>query len=271
MSDFSKRTERGLDVLASLGGSSESGSAIVEFLDAQGALGHIALRTGAGEIWSRSRLSRRDRSLVVISALTTLAREAELQQHIAGGLNHGLSRAEIDEIMVQLAPYIGVPFALAGAGLVARVLAERDGTEQRVGPPAAAEEKDDAQRRADGKDVLGTLLGMHAEAVDRAEASVLEQLGDVGVLVLDYAFGEVWSRPQLSRRDRSLVVITALAALTLGHELEIHLGGALQHGVTREEIEEVMVTMVLYGGFPRAIEGIQIARKVFAAADSSAG
>ena len=89
--------------------------------------------------------------------------------------------------------------------------------------------------------------------------------GDMGDLVMDYAFGDVWMRPQLSRRDRSMAVISALTALNLKHELEIHIGGALNHGVTREEVEEVMITNVLYGGFPRAIDGMILARKVFEA------
>ena len=270
MSDPNTRFERGLEVLSTLSGSEEGGRALAGFFDTQGALGSIALHTGAGEIWSRTQLSRRDRSLVVISILTALGRELELHQHVAGGLNHGLTRDEIDEIMVQQSAYVGVPFALGGAGVVAKVFAERDGTEQRKTPPAPAEQKDDEKRREDGKDVLRTLLGMPADSdMEPIAEATVEQLGDMGHLVVNYAFGDVWSRPQLSRRDRSLVVISALTALSLAHELEIHIGGALNHGVTREEIEEVMLTMVLYGGFPRAIDGIHLAHKVFAAADSS--
>ena len=85
----------------------------------------------------------------------------------------------------------------------------------------------------------------------------------MGALVMDYAFGDVWSRPQLSRRDRSLIVISALTALNMKHELEIHIGGALNHGLTPVEIQEVMITMVAYGGFPKAIDGLILARKVF--------
>ena len=269
MSDPDTRYERGLDVLSTISGSKEAGRGLADFFDSQGALGSIVLRTGAGEIWFRSELSRRDRSLVVISFLTALSREVELRQHIAGGLNHGLNREEIDEIMVQISAYVGAPFALAGAGVAAQVFAERDGTEQRATPPAPAELKDDEKRRADGLDVLSTLLGMPGADMAGAAAATLDQLGGMGRLVLDFAFGDVWSRPQLSRRDRSLVVISVLTALSLPHELEIHLRGALNHGVTRVEIEEVMLTMVLYGGFPRAIDGLHMAQKVFAAVDAA--
>jgi 4-carboxymuconolactone decarboxylase len=268
MSDFEDRAARGLEVLSTLTGSEEGAANIAGFFEAQGAIGSIALRTGAGDVWSRPQFSRRDRSLVVIGILSALGREVELRQHVGGGLNHGLGRDEVDEIMVQLAPYVGVPFALGGAGVVASVFAELDGAVERRDPPAPMEAKDDAGRRADGKDVLRTLLGMPAEALDFAADATVEQLGDMGAQVLDYAFGEVWSRPQLARRDRSLVVISALAALALPHELDIHIGGALQHGVTRVEVEEVMMTLVVYGGFPRAIDGLHVAQKVFAALDA---
>ncbi|MBW2270980.1 MAG: carboxymuconolactone decarboxylase family protein [Deltaproteobacteria bacterium] len=269
MSDLKARYERGLDVFRSLSGSEQAGRVLAEHSESWGALGSFALHTGAGEIWSRPGLGRRDRSLVAISFLTALGREKELHHHVAGGLNHGLSRDEIDEIMVQISAYAGVPFALAGARAAAQVFAERDGTEQRTTPPAPAELKDEEKRRADGLDVLSTLLGEVYLGAEATEAAIIEQQGDMGRLVMDFAFGDVWSRPQLSRRDRSLVVISVLTALAAALELEIHLRGALNHGVTPEEIEEVMIMMVFYGGFPRAIDGLLCARKVFSATSSS--
>jgi 4-carboxymuconolactone decarboxylase len=270
MSEDRSRAERALDALSTIGGSEEGGRTLAGFLDAQGAVGRLALWTGAGEIWTRPGLSRRDRSVVVISTLTALARETELRQHVAGGLNHGLSIEEADEIMVQIAAYAGLPFALAGARIVDSVVAEREGGSTRQAPHVQLDDKSDAQRRADGLDVLSTLIG--DPNLDRAatEKAILDSQGDMGVLVMDYAFGDVWARPQLSRRDRSLVVISVLTALNMKHELEIHLGGALNHGLTPAEIVEVMITMVAYGGFPRAIDGLLLAQKVFEARGLSA-
>ncbi len=261
------RREKGTDVLSTLMGSRAAGEQFAGFFDSLGALGSVALRNGTGEIWSRPGLSRRDRSLVVISILTALGREAELHYHVQGGLRHGLERDEIDEIVVQLSAYIGVPFALGGAGVVGRAFAELDGTATRTTTPSPMDLKDDATRRADGLDVLGTLLDLPEGADPRATVdATFDELGEaMGKLVIDFAFGEIWARPQLSRRDRSLVVIAALTALNLLHELEIHLGGALNHGVTATEIHEVMLTMILYGGFPRAIDGYRLARTVLAA------
>ena len=264
MNDSSTRRDRGLGVCSTLAGSEEGGRAMADSLESLGALGTIALCTGAGEIWARDELSRRDRSLAVISMLTALGREVELRVHVAGGLHHGLRVEEIDEIFVQVGAYAGIPFGLAGARIAAEVVAQQEGGEQRKTPPAPLEAKDPAQRRADGLDVLKTLLGQPNLDTQATAAQIQAAQGFMGDLVMDYAFGDVWSRPQLSRRDRSLVVISVLTALNLLHELEIHLRGALHHGLTRVEIEEMLLTMVIYGGFPRAIDGMNLARQVFA-------
>jgi 4-carboxymuconolactone decarboxylase len=269
MSQFSERRMRGLDVLSTLAGSEQGGTEMARFLESRGAVGSIALLTGAGEVWARDQLSRRDRSLVVISTLTALGPETELRAHISGGLQHGLRDEEVDEIFVQVAAYAGLPVALAGAGLAADVLAARDGSEVRRTPPAPLQAKSAEERRADGLDVLTTLLGQPDLDTQLTEQQIQSAQGFLGDLVMDYAFGEVWSRPQLSRRDRSLVVISVLTALNLPHELEIHLQGALNHGLTRDEIEEMLITMVVYGGFPRAIDGMNVARRVFASRDAS--
>jgi 4-carboxymuconolactone decarboxylase len=105
--DVKTRTSRGLDVLRTLGGSAEAAEGMASFFESLGAVGQIALRVGAGEVWARTALSRRDRSLVVVSFLTALGREVELRAHIAGGLNHGLRAEEIDEIFVQIGAYAG--------------------------------------------------------------------------------------------------------------------------------------------------------------------
>lgn len=259
------RRAKGVDALSTIRGSAEAGEQLAGHFENQGALGSNVLHVAAGEIWSRDVISRRDRSVIVISSLTALNREVELQGHVGAGLNHGLSVDEVDEIMVQLGAYIGMPFAIGGARVVDAVIAEREGTATREVPHAPVELKDPEERRAAGLDVLTTLLGNPDLDKAAVEASILKQQGDMGALVMDYAFGDVWSRPQLSRRDRSLVVISALTATNMTHELEIHLRAALNHGLTVTEIEEVMITMVAYGGFPRAIDGILLARKVFEA------
>lgn len=76
-------------------------------------------------------------------------------------------------------------------------------------------------------------------------------------------FGEVWARPELGKRDRSLVTIASLISLYRTNELPFHVKRALENGVTREEIVETITHLAFYAGWPAAMTALQIARKVF--------
>jgi 4-carboxymuconolactone decarboxylase len=76
-------------------------------------------------------------------------------------------------------------------------------------------------------------------------------------------FDDVWQRPELSPRDRSLVTVASLIALYRSNELPFHLKGALENGVTREEIVEVITHLAFYSGWPTASTALSIARRVF--------
>jgi 4-carboxymuconolactone decarboxylase len=80
----------------------------------------------------------------------------------------------------------------------------------------------------------------------------------------DVLFGDVWRDAALSPRDRSLVTITSLISLNRTNELPFHLGRAMQNGVTRDEIVAVLTHLAFYAGWPVAMSGVQIAKKLFA-------
>ncbi len=88
--------------------------------------------------------------------------------------------------------------------------------------------------------------------------------------VTQYAWGDVWNRPGLPRRDRSLLVLAMLVALNRPHELKLHLRGALNNGVTRDEIREAFLQAAVYCGAPAAMDAFRTAREVFAALDAEA-
>jgi 4-carboxymuconolactone decarboxylase len=234
-----------------------------------GALGSFAVDYVMGDLWSRPQLAPRDRSLIVIAVLASMASVDELSAHVRIGLNHGLTREEVDEIVLQVAAYAGYPPAMAASRVVERTFCAIDGVERQPPRPAAAA-KSDEQRRSDATDVLRTLTaGRAASGAAEALAGIVAQLGDVGQLAFDWAFGEVWARPQLARRDRSLVVVAILTWLGNDRELAFHIPAALNHGVSRDEVREVMVQMCVYAGFPRAVEGMRAADRAFAAIDEA--
>jgi len=105
--------------------------------------------------------------------------------------------------------------------------------------------------------------------VDAANARITPETVDFQEFITRYAWGEVWSRPGLSRRDRSLVTLASL--VTGGHDNEIgmHVRGALTNGVTRAEISEVILHTSLYAGLPAANAAFAIAREIFAQLDDA--
>ncbi len=251
------------------GGQVDTERAVRAMYRRHGALGSYAVDYVMGDLWSRPQLAPRDRSLVVISVLASMGSVEELAAHVEIGLNHGLTREEIDEVVLQVAGYAGYPMAMAASRVVDRVFCAIDGIDRQP-PRNPAESKGDDERRADATDVLRTLTGGRAATdPDEALAGIMDGLGDVGLLVFDWAFGELWSRPQLSRRDRSLVVVAILTWLSKDRELAFHIPAALNHGLSREEVTEIMVQMCVYGGFPRAVGGLRAARDVFAKIDAA--
>ncbi len=76
-------------------------------------------------------------------------------------------------------------------------------------------------------------------------------------------FGDVWERPELSKRDRSLVTVAALVALNRTDQLRFHLGRAMENGLTKEELIETITHLAFYSGWPTAMNAITMAREVF--------
>ena len=89
-------------------------------------------------------------------------------------------------------------------------------------------------------------------------------------LATEYCWGRVWSRPGLARRDRSLLNLAMLSALNRPHELKIHVKGALNNGVTREEICEIFLQVAICCGVPAGIDSVRVAREAFAEVDAAA-
>lgn len=126
-----------------------------------------------------------------------------------------------------------------------------------------------ATRRERGRRALAAIDGDAGEAV---VASLTDIAPDFANYVLEYPFGDIYSRPGLALRDREIATVAALAALGNARpQLEVHVGAALNVGVTREEIVEVLMQISVYAGFPAALNGLAAAKAVFATRDAMAG
>jgi 4-carboxymuconolactone decarboxylase len=88
-------------------------------------------------------------------------------------------------------------------------------------------------------------------------------------LLNEYCWGSVWGREELPRKTRSMLNIAMLAVLNRPHELRAHLRGALNNGVKREEIREILLQVAIYAGVPAAVDSFRIAREFFAELDKA--
>lgn len=120
----------------------------------------------------------------------------------------------------------------------------------------------DRERREQGMAVRRAVLG--DEHVDRAVAGTVPLTADFQDLITRYAWGDIWSRPQLARRERSVAVLTALIALGHHEELAMHLRAAVRNGLTHDEIVEVILQSAIYCGVPAANTAFRIAKDVLA-------
>ncbi len=119
-----------------------------------------------------------------------------------------------------------------------------------------------------GLSIRREVLG--ADYVNKALATAMADplMAPLQELVTQYCWGEIWGRPGLERRTRSMINLAMLTALNRPHEVKIHLRGALNNGVSREEIVEVLLQTMIYCGVPAAIDSFRIAKEIFAEADA---
>jgi 4-carboxymuconolactone decarboxylase len=100
-------------------------------------------------------------------------------------------------------------------------------------------------------------------AVDKRMGAAGEFGAPLQHLINTYAYGDVWSRPQLSQKMRSLAVLGMTAAINRPHEFRVHMHGALNNGCSQDEIREVLLMLALYCGIPAANDAHRIAHEVF--------
>ena len=126
---------------------------------------------------------------------------------------------------------------------------------------------DDAERARQGTRVRRAVLG--DEHVDRAVATTTSFTEPFQDLITRYAWGDIWSRPGLSRAERSMITLAMLAALQHENELAMHVRAALRNGLSPEQIQEVLLQVAVYAGVPAGNRAFAIAQRVLS--EASAG
>lgn len=112
------------------------------------------------------------------------------------------------------------------------------------------------------KEVLGE------EYVNKSIAGADEFTRTMAEWSTEYCWGALWTRPGLDRRSRSIANLSMIAALNRPHELKLHVKAAIQNGLTRDEIKEVLLQVAVYAGVPAGIDSFRIAREAFKELDA---
>ena len=127
---------------------------------------------------------------------------------------------------------------------------------------------DERERLKQGMELRRSVHG--AAYVDRSVAHRTAFNGEFLDFITRYAWGEIWTRPGLERRTRSLLCLAMMVALNRGDEFRLHVRSALNNGVTREEIKEVLLQTAIYCGVPAANTAFHLAAATFAEIDAEA-
>lgn len=202
-----------------------------------------------GDVWKRPGLSLRDRSIVTLAALIGRNQTIALSDHLKLALDHGVKPAEISEIITHLAFYSGWANAMTAVAVTKDVFAGRNITPDRL--PAASP----------------ALLPLNEAAeADRAKR-VGDQFGAMFPGVVQYTtnilFRDLWLRPDLAPRDRSLVTISALVANGQVAQLTGHIPIGMNNGLTQPEIAEAITHLAFYVGWPNVFSAMPVAKEVF--------
>jgi len=123
----------------------------------------------------------------------------------------------------------------------------------------------DKKRYEEGLAVRKAVLG--AEHVEKSLRAADEFTRPMQELVTEYCWGEIWTRPGLDRRTRSFLNLAMLTALNRPHEIKLHVRGALNNGLTRDELMEVFLQSAIYCGVPAALDAMRVAKEVFTELD----
>jgi 4-carboxymuconolactone decarboxylase len=202
-----------------------------------------------GDVWKRPDLSQRDRSIVTIAVLISRNATMELPSYLNRALDAGVKPGEISEIITHLAFYSGWPNA-AGAGNAAKtVFADRHINAAELPPAKVA------------------LLPLDKEADARRARTVDENFGKVSPGVVQYTtdalFQNLWLRPGLAPRDRSMITVSALVASGQVAQITYHLNRAMDNGLTQKEAGEMLTQLAFYTGWPNVFSAMPVFKEVF--------
>jgi len=201
------------------------------------------------DLWNRPALSPRDRSIVTTAALIARNQTAGMQHCFILALDSGVTSRELSEVITHLAFYSGWPNALSAVAIAKDIFVQRG-----IGEDQLAE-------------AAPQLLPIDEKAEEQRATTVQQNFGDVAAGVVQYTtdllFRDLWLRPGLAPRDRSLVTVSALIASGQVAQIPYHLNRAMDNGLSKEQASEVLTHLAFYAGWPNVFSALPVVKGVF--------
>src|SRR5438132_8124466 len=202
-----------------------------------------------GDVWKRPGLAPRDRGIVTLAALIARNQTIEMRYYLNLALDNGVKPSEISEMITHLAFYSGWGNAMSAVAVVKDVFAQRGIKAEELlaalPKPLPLDEAAEAQRASRNE----------------------QQFGAVAPGVLQYTtevlFRDLWLRPDLAPRDRSLVTVSSLVASGQVAQIPYHLNRAMDNGLTQAQASEAFTQLAFYAGWPNVFSALPIAKDVF--------
>jgi 4-carboxymuconolactone decarboxylase len=213
------------------------------------ALGKYTNESLLGDVWKRPDLSHRDRSIVTLAALVARNQTIELPRYLALALDGGVKPTEISELITHLAFYSGWSNAVAAAAAAKDVFTARQIATDQL-PPASPE-------------LLSLNEAAEADRASRVDGQFGAAFPGAVRNTTDMLFKDLWLRPDLAPRDRSLVTVSALIATGQAAQMPYHLNRAMDNGLTQAEAAEVLAHLAFYAGWPFVFSAMPAAKDVF--------
>ena len=203
-----------------------------------------------GEVWKRPGLSARDRSLVTIAVLIARGQTVEMDYHFDLALKNGVKPVELSEAINHLAFYTGWGNSTATILIAKEVFALNHVNADQLAPVSPA------------------LLPIDSAVEEDRLAKVDEAVGATAPGLVHYTtvalFNELWLRPGLPPRDRSLITVSALVASGQVQQVSYHLNRAMDNGLTQTQASEMLTQLAFYTGWPSVFSAVPVFKSVFA-------
>lgn len=220
-------------------------------------LDRLAEELAWGSIWARPGLALDDRMLAVLSALTSEQRLPQLRRYIGAALHIDIAPRTIQEVFIHCGIYSGFPTVLNSLTLANEVFAEKG----IVVPDTQMPEPDAEALMTLGRE---TMHGLHGDRSERGYAAPGNATtGPLYETAVAYGYGDIWNRPDLDHRQRMVCTIAAFTAIHHLVQLAKFAPSALNIGLTREQIVEVIMQTAPYTGFPRALNALSAFNDTF--------